>query len=221
MLIVGLAVIGAQVQDADHTVHTMERRIRAIHLAEQLLAELEMGLIELESVDEIEEEDFGPRHPDFGWLLTTERTSVEDVYLLKLEILHHLREDEYREDEFEHDIAESILTVYAMRSAPKPVNFAEDFGLNEEEVTELSEQLDTLGIEGLTIDTFDPQVLQNVDFEELVAALPVVMDALGMNAAQLTAMIPPNLISQLRDNGILGEEGLGELEGLIPGGEAP
>ena len=41
MLIVGLAVLGAQVQDSHTAVRKMERRIRAISLAEQHLAELE------------------------------------------------------------------------------------------------------------------------------------------------------------------------------------
>lgn len=221
MLIVGLAVIGAQVQAADQSVRKMERRIRALNLAQQLLAELEMGLIKLDSVDEIEEGDYGPRYPDFGWLLTTEKTTIETMYLLKLEVFHLYRNGQYREDDFEYDAAELIVTVYAWRNVAQPVNFAEDFGLTEEEADELSERFDSLGIEGLSIDSFDPSLLQKIDFEELLAALPLIMEAIGMDASQLTSMIPPSLMQQLKDSGLFGEEGVPGLDELGLGGEQP
>ena len=102
LLIVGLAVIGTQVQQADTSIREMRLRLRAMTLAEMQLARLDMGLVELDTVDELQEEDFGPRYPDFGWRLTIEETGHEELYLLKLEILHLLREGEYERDEFEH-----------------------------------------------------------------------------------------------------------------------
>jgi len=132
LLIVGLAVIGAQVQDSQTCVRKMQRRVRAMMFAERHLAMLDLGLVELDSVDELEEGDFGPRHPDYGWWLTTEDTAIENMYLLRLDILHHLREDEYREDDFDFDNADTLYTVYAMRAAPQPVDFGEDFGLTED-----------------------------------------------------------------------------------------
>ena len=131
MLIVGLAVLGAQVQDSHTAVRKMERRIRAISLAEQHLAELEMGLVDINSVDENVEGDFGPRFPNFGWLLTTEETAIEHMFMLRLDILHHLRDDDYSEDSFDYDEADLLETVYVMKAAPQPVNFGEDFGMNE------------------------------------------------------------------------------------------
>ena len=107
--------------------------------------------------------------------LTTEPTALENMFLLKLEILHHLREDEYREDEFDFDIAQNIYTVYAMRATPTPVNFAEDFGLADEELAELSERLGQLGIEGVDPEAFDLTILGKIDFEALIEALPVLM----------------------------------------------
>lgn len=221
LLVVGLAVLGAQVQDAQSSVRKMERRIRAIMLAEQQLAELEMGLVELQSVDEIEEGDFGPRYPDYGWLITTEETTIENMYLVQLDILHYLREDGYREDEFEFDEAETLYTVYAMQAAPQPVHFGEDFGLGEEELLELTERLSELGIPDLDPASFDMRFFQNIDFEELLQTAPLILDALGMDIRDLTSVLPPQLLRQIQESGALeGTADPGLLDGLKgPGGQ--
>jgi len=212
LLVIGLAVIGAQVQDSQTCVRKMQRRIRAMMLAEQHLAMLDLGLVELDSVDELEEGDFGPRYPDYGWWLTTEDTAIEDVYLLRLDILHHLREDEYREDDFDFDNAETLYTVYAMRAAPQPVDFGVDFGLTDDEVVELGEKLGELGIEGLDPGEFDLLLLGKLDFEELLEALPLIMDAFGLELSDMASTIPPNLLRQIQESGLLDEE---EASGLL------
>jgi hypothetical protein len=203
MLIVGLAVLGAQVQDSHTAVRKMERRIRALSLAEQHLAELEMGLVDINSVDENVEGDFGPRFPDFGWLLTTEETAIEQMFMLRLDILHHLRDGDYSEDSFDYDEAELLETVYVMKAAPQPVNFGEDFGLNEKELVELAEKLDGLGIPGLDPETFDMRFFQTVDFETLVESAPVLLEAFGMSLDAVLAMLPPDVMRQIQESGIL------------------
>lgn len=215
LLVIGLAVIGAQVQDSQTCVRKMQRRVRAMMLAEQHLAMLDLGLVELDSVDELEEGDFGPRYPDYGWWLTTEDTAIESIYLLRLDILHRLREDEYREDDFDFDNAETIYTVYAMRAAPQPVDFGQDFGLTEDEVVELGEKLSELAIEGLDPGEFDLRILGKLDFEELLKALPVIMDAFGLELTDMASTLPPNLLRQIQESGLLDEEAAsGLLEGL-------
>lgn len=225
LLVVGLAVIGAQVQDAQRSVRKMERRLRAMMLAEQQLAHLDLGLVELDSVDEVEEGDFGPRYPDFGWQLVTEETAIEKIYLLKLDVFHHLREDEYQEDDFDYDEAEVVYAVYAMRATPQPVHFGEDFGLNEEEMLDLSEKFSELGMEGFDVESFDPAILARPDFEELLEALPLIMDAFGMKLSDLASSLPPDLLRQIKESGLLDEEAASEMfEGLedeFSGGEEP
>lgn len=221
ILIIGLAVIGAQVQDADRSVHTMERKLQAILLAERQLAELEMGLVELDSVDEIEDGDFGPRYPDYGWLLTTEKTALEQVFLLRLDVLHHFRDEDYQEDEFDFEEAKTLFTVYTMRSVPQPVSFSEDFGLTDEELVDLGERFDDLGIEGLDVESFDPRILQTIDLAEVLEALPVIMDALGMDITQLTAALPPDVLRQLEESGLLGEEGVSGVLDSLGASEEP
>lgn len=206
MLIVGLAVIGAQVQSADTSIKDMRRRIKAMSLAETQLAWLDMGLVELDAFGEIEEGDFGPRFPDFGWRLTTEPSGAEAFSVLKLEVLFHLRQDPYSPDDFEYDLAEPVHTLYTVRAAPQPLNLADDFGLDEEEMEELSAKLDALGIEGLSADALDPTILAKLNFEEFMEALPLIAEAFGIDLGTITANLPPELMDLLERSGALDEE---------------
>jgi len=79
VLIVGLAVIGAQLQESDKSVHKMERRMRAMALADSYMAQLDLGLIPLDSVERELDGDFGPRFPDWGWTLLTEQTAIDGM----------------------------------------------------------------------------------------------------------------------------------------------
>ncbi len=213
LLVAGLAVIGANVQDAQHSVRMMGRDMEALRLAERHFAELDLGLIELDSVDEVQDGDFGPRYPNYGWLLTTEKTAIKNMFLLRLDVLYHLREDEYREDEFDFDESELLHTVYAMRATPQPIHFGEDYGLNEEELAELREKLGELGILGLDPEEFDPAIFGKLDFEELLESMPVLLDAFGLDMTQLMNSLPPGLLDQIRNSGLLDEELLDDLLG--------
>ncbi|MFH1834055.1 MAG: hypothetical protein ABH877_03435, partial [bacterium] len=153
------------------------------------------------------EEDFGPRYPNHAWRLTTEETALERMFLLKLDILFKLREEEYQEDDFDFDNAEVLFTVYKMQAVPEPVNFAEDFGMTEDELLELGEKFGEIGIDGLDPEAFDLSFFQGVDFEELIESLPLIMDALGMDLSDFTSRLPPGLLEQLKEGGLLGEEG--------------
>ena len=140
LLIVGLAVVGAQVQSAVTSVRMMDRRARAIVLAEVQLAELSMGLIELDSVDAEQEEEFGPGQPDFAWRLTIDDTAVEDLFQLKLEVLYQPREG--IEETFDFDDAEVLHTVYAMRVAPRELDIGAVFALSDDELAKVVEALE-------------------------------------------------------------------------------
>lgn len=213
LLIVGIAVIGSQVQDADTSIRKMDRRIRAMALAEQHLAELDLGLIELDSVDQFQEGDFGPRHPDWGWLLTTEDTAIEDMYLLRVDVMYLMREGRYREDDFEHDDAEIVHTIYAMRATPRPINFEEEYGLTPEEFDSLCEKLDLLGIEGISCEAFDLGAAGKLPFEELIKVLGDLLPAMGIDPSDSLGMLPPNLLELLEGSGLLEEDGIQNLLG--------
>lgn len=207
MLIVGLAVIGAQVQDAQKSLRNMNRRTQAMMLAERQLAELDMGLADLDSVDEVVEHDFGPRYPDWAWRLTTSDTALPNMYVEQLDVLYFPREGDYEEDQFEFEDAEVAYTLHTMRAVQPPVNFAVDYGMHEDEVRDLGDKLSDVGIPGLDVTSFDPRLLQNIDLEQLMKVLPVILDALHMDVSQLVGQLPPDLLQQLIDAGILGEDG--------------
>ncbi|MBU0717442.1 MAG: hypothetical protein KJ749_04265 [Planctomycetes bacterium] len=217
LLILGLAVIGAQVQDADTSIRKMQLRLRAMMLAERSLAELDLGLVELDSVDEVQEEEYGPRYPEFGWRLTTEETSIEGMYLLMLEVLH-IRQDSddygrYREGGFDHDKAEVLFTIYALRVNPEPLDLGEEFGMDEEEYAQLSEDLGELGIPGLDDPSaFDWTALADIDMEQFLKVLPLLPESLIGDLDSLAAFLPPDLRRLLEEEGVL--EGLpGATEG--------
>ena len=222
LLILGLAVIGAQVQDADTSIRKMQLRLRALMLMEATLAELDLGLVELDSIDEEQEEEYGPRYPDFGWRLTTEETAIEDMFLLKVEVLYLPQETEdygdYQEGDFDFDEAETLLTTYALRVTPRPLNLEEEFGLDEEEFLGISEKLSDLGIQGLDAASLDMTILAKVDLEEFMEVLPVLADVFGIDITSLVGALPPDLANILEEGGLLGEEGE---EGVGGEGQGP
>jgi len=207
LLVTALAVIGAQFHDSQMAIRRMERRLRAMTLAEQQLAFLDLGLIKLDSIDEVEEGDFGPRFPDWGWTMRTEPTSVQSMFRLTIEVEHLFREDDYTEDSFDHDLAKKVQTVYVFRAKPQRLDLATDFGLTEDEFTDVAEQLSSAGIAGLDAAAFDPSVLARLDSEELLQALPVVLNALGMDLGALKALIPPEILRSLEESGAFGDQG--------------
>ena len=223
LLIVGLAVIGAEIQDSDTAIRQMRLRLRAMTLAEQHLAELDLGLIELDSVDEVQDGDFGPRYPDFGWRLTTEPTAIEGLFRLTLNVMHHVRETPYKKDDFEFENAEKMYTAYAFRAAPQSVDLGVDFGLKDDELEKVSQKLSNAGVPGLTAQSFDPAILAKLDFEQMVQVLPVVLDALGLQLGDLESLIPPEVLEELNKSGVLDELGGGDKQegagGKSPGGQ--
>ncbi len=227
LLLVGLTVIGTQVQESYAAVHKMRLRLQAMQLAESQFAMLDLGLIELDSVDEVQEENFGTRYPNFAWRLTINETADEALYLLQLDILYKLREDAeetFDEDDFDFDNAQRLYTLYAMRPAPPKLDLGSEFGLTEEEVEELAEKLGALGMEGLSTDAFDPSILAKLDFEELIEVLPPLLDAFGIRLDDIMASLPPEALEALRESGLLdggGESGAPGEEGDPGGGRGP
>lgn len=204
LLILGLAVLGARVQDSGALVPAMNAGMRHRMLAEMFLGELETGSIIFDRLDEELEDEFGPRYPQYGWRMTVTETAVEELFHLTIEILHWPRET--YEESFDFDEAEVVYTLYAMRLIPEPLDLGVSYGLKDEEVEELAEKLSGLGIEGLDPYSFNPAFLASMDIEELVQALPTLMDAFGMDVSQFMGQIPPEMLEALEAAGL---EGLG------------
>jgi len=203
---VALAVVGAQLQKSQLAVKDLNREMRAITRAEQFLAEMDLGLVELDSLNDIEEGDFGPRFPDWGWRMELERTKIADLFLLNIEILYLLREEPYRQDSFDYDKADVVKTLYAMRAMPERVDFALDFGMKEEEVIELTERMAEAGVPD-----FDPSSFNMKDFfgntpsEDLLKQLPLLMDKFGFELKDVASFVPPEVLEELKGMGLFGE----------------
>ena len=202
LLIVGLSVIGAQLQDSNAAVHKMRFKTQAIMLAETQLAMMDLGLVELDSVDEVQEGDFGSRYPDWGWRLITEPTSIDGLFRITIEVQHLVRQEDYREDTFEHDHADTLFRASAFRQPPRPLDLATDFGLNDEELDDFLDKVGSAGIPGFDGGSFDPAFLANADVEELLKMLPA-LQQLGISMGDLESMIPPDLLKQLQESGFM------------------
>ncbi len=201
VLILGLTVIGAQVQDAHRSIKRMELRTRAMMLAEVQLAEMGLGLIELDSVDEEQEEEFGRRWPDWGWRMILDETDVDTLYLLTLEVLFWPRED--FEEKFDFDEAEVVHTLYTFRTAPQKLDLCEAFGIPEDEMEKLAERLAETGIEGLDPTAFDPTVLTKLEFEELIEILPTLLEAFRIDLGSLLVNLPPDVRDAIEGAGAM------------------
>lgn len=201
LLVIGLAVIGAQVQDADTSLKQMERRTRAMMLAESQFAQMDLGLVKLDSIDPVQEGDFGPRYPDYGWMLITQQTAIEGMYALTLEVWHKLREDRYTPDSFDFRRAERIHTVCALRAAPQSLDLGVDFGVPEQELGEVTKKLSLLGIPGLDAASFDPTILATLDFDQFLEVFPILVDVMGISIQDLKSLVPPDILTQLQESG--------------------
>ncbi|MFQ5463226.1 MAG: hypothetical protein ACE5E5_11445 [Phycisphaerae bacterium] len=191
LLIVGLAVLGAQFQDGVRTVHKMERQSKALMLADSLLAKLSLGLVDYESADDVQEEEFGPRYPSYGWRMTLDETGTPDLIQLKQEILYFPRETD--DEDFDFEQAEVLHTAYTLRQVPRKVNLQDAFGIPDDEFEELSTKLEAIGIPELDPTDFDFSVLggDKMSFDDIVTALPVLLEAFGLDPEQFASQLPP------------------------------
>jgi len=204
LLVVGLAVIGGQIQDSESAVHKMELKIRALTLAEQQLALMDLGLVELDSVDEVQEGDFGPRYPYWGWRIITEPTSLEETYRLTVEVLYYESDEPYQKDGFEYDLAEVMHTSWAFRRTPKPLDLALDFGLTDDEMLDFATKVDEAAIPCFEGGMFDVACLLETDIEELAGAFAALQElGIDLGAAGLT----PEVMDMYKN--LFGEEGEG------------
>jgi len=214
LLLVGLAVIGAQLQDSNNAVRKMNLKLRAMMLAEMQFAQMDLGLIELESVDAVQEEDFGPRYPDWAWRLTIEETSIDKMFLLRVDVLNMPRED--YEEAFDFDGADSVYTVYALRAAPQPLDVATDFGLPDDQIEDVTQKLGDLGIDASQVNLGALVQPPFDDFAVFAEALPTLMTMFQISKDDITRLFPPDMVKKLTESGLLGGDEAEETDGENP-----
>ncbi|GJM26302.1 MAG: hypothetical protein DHS20C16_27170 [Phycisphaerae bacterium] len=204
LLVMGMAVIGAQLQSATDRTYQTNHMARVVFLAESKLAEMDTGLLELE----LEQEDeFGRLFPFYGWRLlaqplpedpnpTSPRHPLDTpMVAVTLQILYD-PEREVEPDnmgEFNFDEAFVLKTYHTLRTLPRPLDLTTDFGLDEERAADINEQLSTVGGGAVDVNQLNPAMFRDMSMEELLEVLPVLMPALGVGEDSILNMVPAEI----------------------------
>jgi uncharacterized membrane protein YgcG len=232
LLVLGMAVIGAQIQTSAVRARETDRQARVTFLAESKFAEIDTGLV-IPDEDEIEE-DFGRLFPAYAWRLRFEPTGEQaadsvnnfdnlGLAFIQLEILHDPRRDP--DETFDFDGATVVGEYYTLRAAPRPLDLTLDFGMEDDVAEKLNEDL--AGLAGdLDVHNFNPALFKDLDKEEILKVLPVLMQAFGMRESDILNLVPADLRPQLEaifdmqnTDEDLEESGDGDTGGGETGGE--
>lgn len=205
LLVLGLAVIGAQFQQGRDAAHRTEEMTRVLMLAESKLAELDTGLVALdEEADDETEGDFTLRFPSYGWRMRFQETATEGLRMITLEILFAPRED--LDDDFDFDNAKVLHSFYTLRAVPALADLEADYGLDEQAIEQIREALPDPDIDVEQFDITKP--FRELPIEELIAILPTLLGALGISPEAMLNMAPPDVRELLKE----GLEMAGELD---------
>ncbi len=200
LLVVGLATIGMQIQRSWDTAVDGHRQLRAMHLAQSTLDEIDAGLIiDVDSAVEKDlEKEFGRLFPRFGWRLRIEPTQTADLWLLRLQILYQERRD-VEAEEFNFEEAEVVYTLRALRATPATINPQRDFGADDETMAQLTEAL--VGTE-LDAQNLDFRKLAGLPLEDLIALVDNFRQAGLLDDLDLRTLLPPAVLDLLREAGL-------------------
>jgi type II secretory pathway pseudopilin PulG len=218
LLVVGLATIGMQISNSSETARNSHRMLRAMHLAESKMIEVDLRLVpDLESAVEGEiEGEFGRLFPEFGWRLRIHLTQVPDLWLVELDVIHCGRFNP--DEEYPFDEAQHLYTIRALRATPARVDPARDFGADEESMESFAEALSGTGLDPNDLDI---GALGSLPIEQLISLAQAFRDAGLLEDMDLSSILPPDVMQMLLDEiGDLtgGAEGEGEGEGEGGGG---
>lgn len=203
LLTLGLATIGIQIQKAYDTSRDTQRILRAMHLAQSKMAELDARLIEDvdEAIEDDLEEEFGRLFPDFAWRLRLEPTQTENLWLVQLHILYQERQD-VEEEEFDFDEAEVVYTLRTLRATPATIDPSRDFGADEEAMEDLAAALAGTDLDPYNLDL---SLLNQIPTEQLIELLMAFQEAGLLEGVNLGSMLPPEIMD------LLGEAGAGDI----------
>lgn len=193
LLVLGMALIGAQISTSTDTARETELMSRVVFLAESKIAELDTGLIIPE--EEIEE-DFGRLFPEFGWRMRIVPAAESELNLITLEILYDFARDP--NEEFDFTDAVVMQTYHTLRATPTPLDMTRDFGLEEEQADNINDQLGDLTGGAVDVRDFDPSIFQNLTPKELEQLAGMLINQMGADASALMQLLPPQARGMLQ-----------------------
>jgi hypothetical protein len=208
LLVLGMAVIGAQLQSAGETTYESDHLSRLVFLAESKFAELDSGLVvpneEIGGESGVEiEEDFGRLFPQYASRVTLKPTATPDLVFVQLDIFYDpermIFESGEQLDEFDFDDELIVQTYYTLRAVPKPLNLKTDFGLEDELADRINEDLGSSSIgNSVDVENFSPAVFKDLTLEQLVELLSILQQAFGTDQATLLQLVPESMRGQLQ-----------------------
>ena len=183
LLVIAMGVVGFAFRNGQLSLDRSERVTRAILLTDQILTNIDLGIIGIASQAEggqgkgnVAELNgsFGPDAPPgmsyrIQGALDPLQPGVVRVYI---EVFAGDAEDESRK---------LILATSALRAPPRTVNLERDFGVPAEQLEKITEQIPG-GEQIFDPKNFDPRALASMDMDTLIQMLPMILQAFGGGA---------------------------------------
>lgn len=170
LLLIAITMVGVAFSNSDRNARNAVDKSRALMLTEQIVTRFDTGQFQDERDVSGQFGDEGP--PGWAWTLKKEKdNNVEGMERVTLRIIEgdpSATADEQR----------PILTTYFLRAEKKNLNLMEDFGLSEEDVSQLTDAIPG-GAAVLDPADFDPTSLARLDMETLQQMLPMIMQTLA------------------------------------------
>ncbi|MFQ5410977.1 MAG: hypothetical protein ACE5EC_01720 [Phycisphaerae bacterium] len=177
ILLVAMGVIGLIFSNGRHNVELAERMTRGMLMTERLISDIDTGILELdeqERSDMFEEESI----PGMSWRVEV-NPSDEIEGLMEIDIDIYMGDPDGDEDE-----RSFVMSTRIFRPEPRGLDFERDFGLDEEQIQELTDAIPG-GTQLLDPTNFDPRTLMaQLDLDSLIELLPTLIQAFGANLTQ-------------------------------------
>lgn len=184
IMVAALGLIGAQLNGGLKMTAQAETATRAAELSDRMLALLELDQQMSQRIfqERRSDGDFGTEFPGYLWRANVEKTDVDGLGLVTLEILH--QSDTERPTDL--DGAKVVRSLHLLKADPGRIDLGKDFGVPEEALAAVGPQMSM--IPGLDPTQFDPQALAALPPQELFAVLAQLLPIL-----QQAGIMPPGM----------------------------
>jgi len=181
ILLLAMGVVGLTFHNGDYNVQLADRMTRAAMFTERLLAELEAGILDITEKEQtgwFAEEGPGGESTDprdrMSWRVeTSPHLTLQGV--LKVDVYIYMGDPDAAEGD-----RKTIIETHVLRAVPMGLDFQRDFGMEEEQVTQLTDAVPG-GAAILDPTNFDPRQLAQLDLDTLGQILPEILKAFGLN----------------------------------------
>jgi hypothetical protein len=180
ILVVAMGVVGFAFRNCQLNLDRSERVTRAMLLADQVLTNIDLGILSVTSQAESSQGQgnltevsgvFGVDAPPGMSYRVQAGTdnALPGVIRLYIEIYAGDPDDE------SHQL---ILATSALRAPPRSIDLERDFGLPAEQTQKIQDQIPG-GSQVFDPKNFDPRALASMDMDTLIQMLPLLMQAFG------------------------------------------